>query len=486
MRFIFKTDYEDDIRLFPHSGYVWSYGVLLVLLAIAPFVLSSYLMSQLVFVCIYATVGVGLLILTGFTGQASLGHAAFLAIGAYTAAYLQQYNVPFPVYFLAAGLLTGIIGALVGFPALRLQGIYLVIATISFAFIVEEILARWESVTNGNEGMRVKTLSLFGASVPRDSPAFYFLCLGFLILTIVGTLNLLRSPTGRAFIAIRDSETAARSMGINVALYKVKSFAISAAITGFAGCLFAHKLSFISPEMFTLQLSIEFIIVILIGGTFSLHGAVLGAIFVVMIDPFLTYLKDDMPGMVAGLVAALGAGSERAAHIQDSVAAFASANGLKGAIYGIIIILFVLFEPLGLYGRWLKIKLFENATVLNNLLVGRHRHSTTRLWQELLFLPSVRRNEKEHRRRVEQVIEFLDLEPYRDKLISGLPYGVRKVIELARALCSEPKLILLDEPSSGLNVEETDDMSFWIRDMKTELGVTVLMVEHRSEGHTSE
>jgi len=116
--------------------------------------------------------------------------------------------------------------------------------------------------------------------------------------------------------------------------------------------------------------------------------------------------------------------------------------------------------------------------MLSNLLVGRHRHSTTQLWQELLFLPSVRTNEKAHRRRVEQVIEFLDLEAHRDKLISGLPYGVRKVIELARALCSEPKLILLDEPSSGLNVEETDDMSFWIRDMKTELGVTVLMVEH--------
>jgi branched-chain amino acid transport system permease protein len=358
MRFMFKTDYEDDIKLFPHSGYLWSYGSLLLVLAIAPFVLSSYLMSQLVFVCIYATVGVGLMILTGFTGQASLGHAAFLAIGAYTTAYLQQFGVPFIAYFLAAGVLTGIIGAMVGFPALRLQGIYLVIATISFAFIVEEILARWESVTHGNEGMRVKTIQILGAAVPRDSPAFYYLCLGVLILTIIGSLNLLRSPTGRAFVAIRDSETAARSMGINVSLYKVKSFAISAAIAGFAGCLFAHKLSFISPEMFTLQLSIEFIIVIIIGGAFSLHGAVLGAIFVVMVDPFLTFLKDDIPGVIGGLAATLGAGAQKASRIQDSVAAFASANGLKGAIYGIIIILFVLFEPLGLYGRWLKIKLF--------------------------------------------------------------------------------------------------------------------------------
>ena len=358
MRFMFKTDYEDDIRLFPHSGYLWSYGSLLVILAIAPFVLSSYLVSQLVFVCIYATVGVGLMILTGFTGQASLGHAAFLAIGAYTTAYLQQFGVPFPLYFLAAGLLTGIIGAMVGFPALRLQGIYLVIATISFAFIVEEILARWESVTHGNEGMRVRAIQLFGTPIPRDSPAFYFLCLGVLVLTIVGALNLLRSPTGRAFVAIRDSETAARSMGVNVSLYKVKSFAISAAIAGFAGCLFAHKLSFISPEMFTLQLSIEFIIVIIIGGAFSLHGAVLGAIFVVMVDPFLTFLKDDIPGVIGSLAATLGAGAAKVNQIKDSVAAIASANGLKGAIYGIIIIVFVLFEPLGLYGRWLKIKLF--------------------------------------------------------------------------------------------------------------------------------
>ena len=123
MRFMFKTDYEDDIRLFPHSGYVVSYGILLGLLLIAPFVLGSYIVSQLVFVCIYAIVGVGLMILTGFTGQASLGHAAFLAIGAYTTAYLQQFNVPFPVYFLAAGLLTviDVLTSASGMPSIRIS-----------------------------------------------------------------------------------------------------------------------------------------------------------------------------------------------------------------------------------------------------------------------------------------------------------------------------------------------------------------------------
>ena len=125
-----------------------------------------------------------------------------------------------------------------------------------------------------------------------------------------------------------------------------------------------------------------------------------------------------------------------------------------------------------------NIELFDNASVLSNLLVGRHCHSRTQLWQEVLFLPNVRAAEKAHRAKVEEVIDFLDLQAYREKIIAGLPYGVRKVVELARALCSEPKLILLDEPSSGLNVEETDDMSFWIRDIKNELGITVLMVEH--------
>jgi branched-chain amino acid transport system ATP-binding protein len=133
---------------------------------------------------------------------------------------------------------------------------------------------------------------------------------------------------------------------------------------------------------------------------------------------------------------------------------------------------------MGIARTFQNIELFENATLLQNLLVGRHCHSRTQMWQELLFLPNVKRAEREHRRRAEEVIEFLDLQAYRDKLIAGLPYGVRKVTEVARALCSGPKLILLDEPSSGLNVEETNDMSFWIRDIKNELGITVLMVEH--------
>jgi branched-chain amino acid transport system permease protein len=358
MRTLFKTDYDQDIRLLKHSGYWWSYGALLLLAILAPMATGAYLQSQLVFVFLYATVGVGLLILTGFTGQVSLGHAAFMAIGAYTGAYLQKLGVPFMVYFPLAAVVAGAAGALVGFPALRLSGIYLAIATIAFGFIIEEVTARWESVTNGNEGMRVKAIDVFGWTLSRESDAFYYLCLAVLILVLLAALNLLRSPTGRAFVAIRDSETAAKSMGVNLAVYKVMAFSISAGITGLAGCLYAHKLSFISPEMFTLLMSLEFIIVIIIGGTFGLHGAVLGAIFIVMVDPFLSFLKDDLPRTLAGIAGSFGLPQASTFALRESLERIGGAPGLKSAIYGVIIIVFIIFEPYGLYGRWLKLKLY--------------------------------------------------------------------------------------------------------------------------------
>jgi len=133
---------------------------------------------------------------------------------------------------------------------------------------------------------------------------------------------------------------------------------------------------------------------------------------------------------------------------------------------------------LGIARTFQNIELFEHATVLQNLLIGHHVHRRTSVWTDMLFLPSVRAAERETRRQVEDVIDLLDLQHYRDHLVAGLPYGVRKVVELARALATKPRLLLLDEPSSGLNVEETDDMAFWIGDIRRELGVTVLMVEH--------
>jgi branched-chain amino acid transport system ATP-binding protein len=132
----------------------------------------------------------------------------------------------------------------------------------------------------------------------------------------------------------------------------------------------------------------------------------------------------------------------------------------------------------GIARTFQNIELFEHATVLQNLLLGRHAHKRSRFVEELLFLPRVRALELEHREAAEKVIDFLDLQAYRDSFVVNLPYGVRKVVEMGRALCTQPKLLLLDEPSSGLSVEETEGVAFWIQDIRTLLGITVLMVEH--------
>ena len=231
MRFIFKTDYAQDIRLAKHGGHVFWYSALLLFLAAAPWLLTEYSLAQLILVLIYAIAGLGLMLLAGFTGQFSLGHAAFLGVGAYTQAYLTAAGLPFVLSLAVSGFLSALIGVVVGLPALRLKGIYLGMATLSFGFIIEEVFARWESVTGGNAGKSVGAVQLLGYDLGSGT-GFYFVCLLLTIAATLGILNLLRAPTGRAFVAIRDSEISAQSMGIHLAYYKTLSFAISAALAG--------------------------------------------------------------------------------------------------------------------------------------------------------------------------------------------------------------------------------------------------------------
>ncbi|MBR0849228.1 branched-chain amino acid ABC transporter permease [Bradyrhizobium diazoefficiens] len=351
-----RTDYGDSDPLFPSRAAAFWYAVLMASLLAAPYVLESYYLSQLVFIMIYAIVGVALNILSGQAGQVSIGHAAFLAIGAYFTAVAQKYGVPLVLYLPLAGVFTGIAGYLVGLPALRLHGIYLAIATLAFAFIVEEIIARWESVTHGNEGLMLPPPSLFGWKLGAES--FYYLCLLVTVLVILAAINIIRSSTGRSFMAIRDSETAARSMGIDTARYKTTAFALSAGITGIAGALYAHKMSFISPEMFSLAVSIDFVMIIIIGGMVSLRGAVFGAIFMIMADPLLIILKDRIPSLTEALTHALFLPDAATQAIQAGVLRVVNAPGLKSLIFGIIIIVFIIYEPMGLDGRWLRVKAY--------------------------------------------------------------------------------------------------------------------------------
>ena len=333
MRFIFKTDYAQDITIVKHGGQVFWYGALLLLLLLAPWLFAEYWLAQLTFVMIYSIAGLGLMLLAGFTGLFSLGHAAFLGVGAYTQAVMTNAGVPFPIALLGAAALSAAVGFVVGLPALRVKGIYLGMATLSFGFIVEEVMARWESVTGGNAGMHIKPPTMFGW-VLNSGTEFYFLCLVITVIATLGILNLLRSPTGRAFVAIRDSEISAQSMGIHLAHYKTLSFAISAALAGVAGALYAHKLQFISPDQFNILQSIDLLLMIVIGGVGSVHGAFLGAIFLITMPQMIALVKDYLP------------------------AAIGQAPGLQGLVYGVVLVAFVLFEPMGLYGRWLKVRTY--------------------------------------------------------------------------------------------------------------------------------
>jgi branched-chain amino acid transport system permease protein len=331
MRFVFKTRYDQDIDLARHAGDRRWYGLLLVLLVIAPAWLPEYWLAQLTFILIYGIVGVGLMLLAGYTGLFSLGHAAFLGVGAYTEAVLASMGWPFPLSLAAATALSAAVGAIVGLPALRVKGIYLAIATLAFGFIVEEALARWESVTGGNAGMLVQTIDVFGWRA--DTPtSFYFVCLVVAVLSTLAVLNLLRAPTGRAFVAIRDSEISAQSMGIHLARCKTLSFMVSAALAGAGGALYAHQIRFLTPDQFGILQSIDLLLMIVIGGLGSIHGAFLGAAFLITMPQLITLGKDFLPEAIG------------------------QATGLQAFVYGVVLIAFVLFEPLGLYGRWLKLR----------------------------------------------------------------------------------------------------------------------------------
>src|SRR5262247_1417208 len=311
MRFVFKTAYGQDLGLFRDPVQRNWYVALLLGLIVLPQLVPAYLVDiSLVF--IYGLCGLSLMVLAGYTGLVSLGHAAFLGVGAYAHVYFTQVlGLPWVVSVALAAALTAAAGILVGLPALRMTGVYLTIATLAFALIIQEVFARWERVTHGLKGRPVDKPVIFGVSLASDV-AFYLLCLGFLIGGLWLTANLLRSPTGRAWVAIRDSEIAAQSMGVNLGAYKTLAFAYSAGLMGVAGALFAHKIGFLAPDIFSVLFSIQFLLMVVVGGLGSLHGAVFGAIFVALLPPIIAILRDSIPAMLADVASATGIGLIRA------------------------------------------------------------------------------------------------------------------------------------------------------------------------------
>ncbi len=355
MRFLFKTSYRQDLGLFRDGVQRNWYVVLGLALLVLPVLLPSYLVD-LSLVFIYGLCGLSLMVLAGYTGLVSLGHAAFLGIGAYAHVYfVQDLGLPWAISVAFAAAVTAGVGVLVGLPALRMTGVYLTIATLAFALIIQEVLTRWEGVTHGLKGRPVDKPVIFGVSLAHDA-AFYGLCLAALIGGLWLTANLLRSPTGRAWVAIRDSEIAAQSMGVNLARYKTLAFAYSAALMGVGGALFAHKVGFLAPDIFSVLLSIQFLLMVVVGGLGSLHGAVFGAVFVALLPVLISEARDRVPAWVGQVVAIVGKDAGNATFL--GLDRFVKQPGLEPGLFGLILVLFILFEPLGIYGRWRKVQVY--------------------------------------------------------------------------------------------------------------------------------
>jgi branched-chain amino acid transport system permease protein len=355
MRVLFKTSYAQDLGLFRDAVERNWYAALGVGLLVLPALVPSYL-ADLSLVFIYGLCGLSLMVLAGYTGLVSLGHAAFLGIGAYAHVYfLQDLGLPWLLAVALASAVTAAAGVLVGLPALRMTGIYLTIATLAFALIIQEVLTHWEWVTGGLKGKPVDKAVILGIPF-GDDRAFYFLCLSVLVGGLWLTRNLLRSPTGRAWVAIRDSEIAAQSMGVHLARYKTVAFAYSAALIGVAGALFAHKVGYLAPDIFSVLLSIQFLLMVVVGGLGSLHGAVFGAGFVAMLPVLISESRDAVPAWFGRLFGLFG--PEAGAAVASAVDRFVKQPGLEPGMFGLILVLFILFEPLGLHGRWVKNKLY--------------------------------------------------------------------------------------------------------------------------------
>ena len=338
---VFKTSYAADMALYPLPIAKWTVAAFAGLfIAVAPLAMSEYYLS-LFNLCLVAIVGaLGLNILLGYTGQISIGQGAFMSVGAYTAANLiVRLGLPFWITIPAGGLMAALIGMVVGIPSLRIKGIYLAIATLAAQLIIEWTINHVHWISGGiQSSIEIPRPSLFGVRLASEGQIYLFLMF-FAVLAIVATLNLLRSRIGRAFIAIRDQDIAAEIIGINIFRYKLYAFAISSFYAGVAGALESYYLGIANYEQFQLDVSIDYLAMVIIGGLGSVLGSIFGAVFVTLL-PIVTRWGLEAVG---GLVTSQGN--------LDSIIPH-----LRLVIFGGLIIFFLIVEPDGLARLWRNIR----------------------------------------------------------------------------------------------------------------------------------
>lgn len=333
------TSYRSEQRLWHTRPQIVRMALLAVAAAVLPFVLDNYWLAIANTALIAAIGAIGLNILVGYTGQISLGQGGFLAVGAFTTAILtDRAGVPAPLSILAAVVLTAAVGVIVGLPALRLKGLYLAIATLASQMVIIFIVRRWGFLTEGQGFVDVSRLEVFGFRIERTTfeQQWYVILLVITILVALTATNLFRTSVGRSFMAVRDQDIAASAMGVNLTRTKLTAFALSNAYVGLAGALLAHYTEIISWEKFTIEVSITYLAMIIVGGMGSVAGAVYGAVFITLLPVVVRMLADVLGGVAPVLSRQLPA--------------------FEHAAFGLVIIVFLIFEPRGLNRIWQRIK----------------------------------------------------------------------------------------------------------------------------------
>ena len=333
----FRTSYQADMAIFDSNLSRWLLAALCLALLAFPSFATSYWLDVVSRVGIAVIAALGLNILTGFTGQISLGNAAFLSVGAYTTAWLSGKGVPFVVALYLSGLVSALAGMVFGIPSLRLKGLYLAIATLAAHFIIAFVVTHWDPVTGGVNGSSVEPARI-GSFVFDTDQRLYYIVLAAAVLHLWFAKNLFRTRMGKAFIAVRDHDISAEVMGVNVFKYKLYAFAISSFFVGVAGSLLAYQARIISPENFPLSVAIDQLGMIIIGGLGSVLGSIFGAAFITLLPEILRIATSALSGQLPTLVQIFAA--------------------LKLGVFGLAIVLFLIFEPDGMAARWHRIKAY--------------------------------------------------------------------------------------------------------------------------------
>jgi len=338
-----KRDYYEDVQLFSSSAVTFWFCFLIVFLAVFPFLAKNYYVYVANYMAINIIVVVGLNLLVGYTGQISLGHAGFFAIGAYaTIVLMLNLHFPFLLALPTAGLITAIFGFLLGLPALRLEGPYLAIATLGFGISVTQVIGKIQ-IFGQRQGLHAPELTIgpWHLNTDRD---FYFFLITITILLVSAARNIVKTKVGRAFIAIRDADIAAETMGVNLTYYKTLAFALSAFYAGVGGGLYAFVLRFIEPELFNLFMSVMFLTMTVVGGLGSIIGSIAGAGLLSWLDIELRNIL-EIPYVGQWL-----------RELSQSFFSLTGVSNIQFILFGLILILIMVFEPLGIFGIWIRTK----------------------------------------------------------------------------------------------------------------------------------